>query len=355
LLTKSLSFASVTSPRHLFTRTLYSLSQKNMKAVRVHQTGGPEVLKIEDVPIPKPEKGQVLVKVHAAGVNPVDTYIRSGRAGYALPRVPWTPGSDCAGTVEAVGDGVTQFHVGDRVCSAGGTLTGSYAQYTLCTTNNLLLLPSHVSFDQGAALWVPYGTAYHALFHRAKVRPSERVLIHGASGGVGQAALQLARAYGCTVLGTAGTERGLKFIAEQGAHHTFNHKEKNYEEQILNATNNQGVDVIVEMLANVNLDKDLKMIAVDGRIAIVGSRGTIEIEPRDTMARRSSILGVSLPRATDSEKDDIRRALYAGLESRVLRPVIGQVFPLAQVAKAHEEVIQHSEGSYGKIVLHLWE
>src|SRR5437762_2109473 len=182
-----------------------------MKAIRVHQTGGPEVLKVEEVPDPRPGPGQVLVSGQAVGVNPVDTYVRSGRYGQKV--FPYTPGADAAGVVEAVGDGVRRYRTGDRVYVAG-TVTGAYAEKVLSNESQVHPLPTHVSFAQGAAMGVPYATAYRALMNRAKPRQGETVLVHGASGGVGTAAVQIARGanLGLTVVGSAGTEAGRKLV-----------------------------------------------------------------------------------------------------------------------------------------------
>jgi len=186
-----------------------------MKAIRVDQFGEPDVLRLADLPVPQPAVGQVLVRVFAVGVNPVETYIRSGN--YARkPALPYTPGSDAAGIVEVVGNEVTAFKQGDRVYT-DGSLTGSYAEFALCDLSQVHPLPANISFSQGAALGVPYATAYRALFQRGQARAGESVLVHGASGGVGIAAVQLARAHGMNVLGTAGTERGLQLVLEQGA------------------------------------------------------------------------------------------------------------------------------------------
>src|SRR5271170_1671203 len=213
-----------------------------MKAILVREFGDPEVLKLEEVPTPKPEAGQVLVKVHAAGVNPYDTYMRSGT--YAIkPALPYTPGSDAAGVVEAVGSGVTTLKPGDRVYTAK-TITGAYAEYTLTLEDQSQKLPTNITFDQGAAIWVPYGTAYHALKQEAKGRASETVLVHGASGGVGSAAVQIARAEGLTVFGTAGSDKGLDLIQREGAHQVFNHTKPGYTDEILKATAGRGVDIV---------------------------------------------------------------------------------------------------------------
>jgi NADPH2:quinone reductase len=317
-----------------------------MKAIRAHQPGGPEVLKLEEIPDPVPAAGQVLVKVHAAGVNPVDTYIRSGAYGQKV--WPYTPGADAAGVVEAVGEGVTRFKPDDRVYTAG-SVTGTYAERTVAPEARVYRLPAHVSFEQGAALGVPYGTAHRALFHRAEAKAGETVLVHGASGGVGTAAVQLARALGTVVIGTAGTDEGRRLVAEQGAHHVLDHRGANYLDELMSLTAGRGVDVILEMLANVNLAKDLTVLAKRGRVIVVGNRGTIEINPRETMSRDADVRGMTLMNATDDDLRGIHAAIVAGLENATLRPVIGKRMPLADAAKAHAAVLE--PGSYGKIVL----
>jgi NADPH2:quinone reductase len=318
-----------------------------MKAIRVHAFGEPEVLKLEEVQEPKPGPGQVLVKVHAAGVNPVDCYIRSGL--YPLkPALPFTPGMDGAGVVESVGEGVTRVKVVDRVYVAG-TVSGSYAEKTLCEEARVFRLPQKVSFAQGASLGVPYGAAYRALFHRAEAVPGEVVLVHGASGGVGIAAVQLARAAGMQVIGTSGTQKGRSLVRERGAHHVFDHHAPDYMEQILRLTGGSGVDVILEMLANVNLGKDLGILAHEGRVVVIGSRGTVEIDPRDAMRRDAAILGMVLMNAAECDIFSIHAALGAGLENGSLNPVVGKEMPLNEAARAHHEIMESS--AYGKIVL----
>jgi NADPH2:quinone reductase len=318
-----------------------------MKAIRIHEFGGPEVLKLEDVPEPRPAAGQVLVRVRAAGVNPVDTYIRSGV--HAIkPPLPYTPGLDAAGVVEAVGEGVTRFETGQRVYVAG-SLSGAYAELTLCDESQAHALPERVSFAQGAGVFTPYATAYRALFFRARAMPGETVLVHGASGGVGTAAVQIARAAGLRVVGTAGTEEGLRLVLEEGAHAALNHREEGYLERLTELTGGRGPDVILEMLANVNLDRDLGVVAKYGRVVVIGSRGTIEINPRLAMTRDATVLGMTLFNASPQEMASVHAALGAGLESGTLRPVVGRELPLAEAARAHEEVLK--PGAHGKIVL----
>jgi NADPH2:quinone reductase len=318
-----------------------------MKAIRVNQFGGPEVLKLEEVPTPKPDAGQVLVRVHAAGVNPYDTYMRAGT--YAIkPHLPYTPGSDAAGTIEAIGSDVKKVKPGDRVYTAQ-TLTGAYAEYALALEDQVHRLPQNISFEQGAGVWVPYGTAYHALHHFAKARAGETVLVHGASGGVGTASLQIVRAMGLTVFGTAGTDKGLDLVKREGAHQVFNHTKAGYQDEIMKASGGRGVDVILEMLANVNLGGDLKMLALQGRVVVIGSRGDATITPRDIMSRRASVLAFSLWAVQPAEIAEIHAGLIAGLENGTLRPVVGKQLPLAEATRAHKEVLEH--GAAGKIVL----
>jgi NADPH2:quinone reductase len=318
-----------------------------LKAIRVHEFGDPEVMRLEEVPDPQPGPRQVVVRVRAAGINPVDAYIRSGS--YARkPELPYTPGSDAAGTVESVGQGVDAVQSGARVYTSG-SVTGTYAELTLCELSQIHQLPENASFAQGAALGVPYATAARALLQRAKAVPGETVLVHGASGGVGIAAVQLARAQGMTVIGTGGSERGRQVVTEQGAQHVLDHHAPDYLHQVMEFTDGRGVDVVLEMLANVNLGKDLTLVARGGRIVVIGNRGTIEINPRDAMARDASILGMVLFNASRDELASIHALLGAGLKNGTLCPIIHQEIPLAEALRAHYAVIE--EHSQGKIVL----
>lgn len=317
-----------------------------MKAIRVHQFGEPDVLRFEDVPVPQPGPGEVLIRVRAIGVNPVETYQRSG-SNPAI-KLPWTPGMDAAGEVESVGSGVKVWNPGDRVYTSD-TLSGSYAQFTLCEAKSIHRLPANVSFQQGAAINIPYATAYRALFHRAQAQAGEMIFIHGASGGVGIAATQVARAAGFIIVGTAGTEAGRKLVIDHGAHHVLDHRDPGYLDQLMKLTEGRGVDVILEMLANVNLGKDLTVLSKNGRVIVIGSRGNVEITPRELMKRDADIRAMTLFNATDAELAGIHTALGAGLENGTLRPVVGREMPLADAAKAHIAVLE--PGAYGKIVL----
>ena len=319
-----------------------------MKAILVRQFGGPEVMKFEEVPTPKPAAGQVLVKIHAAGVNPADTYARTGN--YAvLPPLPYTPGTDGAGVIDSVGEGVKNVKAGDRVYVAK-SVSGTYAEYALALESQAHRLPDRISFAQGAGVFVPYGTAYHAIHHHAKARGGETVLVHGASGGVGIAAVQMARALGLTVFGTAGTAKGLELVKREGAHQAFDHTNTGYKDEIMKATAGRGVDIILEMLANVNLGADLKLLAQYGRVVVIGSRGDVTITPRDIMARRAAVLAFTLWAITEAEAIDIHAGIIAGLENGTMRPVVGSELPLKDAAQSHIDVMKPS-GAFGKIVL----
>jgi len=237
---------------------------------------------------------------------------------------------------------------GDRVYTAK-TLSGAYAEYALVDESQVYLLPEKISFAQGAGLWVPYGTAYTALHHHAHARAAETLLIHGASGSVGIAAMQYARALGMTVLGTAGSQRGLDLVKKEGAHHAFDHTKPEHAEEILKYTGGRGVDVILEMLANVNLATDLKLLATHGRVVVIGNRGEITINPRELMARRASVCGFTLWAATDAECAEIHAAIAAGLENGTLCPIVAKELPLKDAPIAHQDVL--APGAAGKIVL----
>jgi NADPH:quinone reductase len=322
-----------------------------MQAIRVRQFGDPSAMTIEEAPDPIAGPGQVVVTIRAAGVNPVDTYIRAGQ--YAmLPTLPYTPGADGAGIVEAVGIDVHEFAPGDRVYIGGtvaGRACGSYAAKALCTPDQVHRLPKNISFQQGAAVGVPYVTAWRALLDKGRAQPGETVLIHGASGAVGVAAVQIASAAGLRVFGTAGTDRGRRLAAEHGAHAIFDHTSPDYQKQIVEMAGSTGVQLVIEMLANVNLVRDLEMIAPRGRVVIVGNRGALEINPRSIMSKDAVVTGFTNWNATPKELAIAHAAIIAGMERCGYNPAIGSEFPLADAPKAHEAVM--NPGAYGKIVL----
>jgi NADPH2:quinone reductase len=317
-----------------------------MKAIVVREFGGPDVMKLDEMPAPTPGPGQVTIRVRAVGVNPVDGYIRSGT--YARkPTLPYTPGTDVAGTIEARGAGVTGVAVGDRVYAHA--VVGGYAEVALCEEWQAHSLPEHVTSAQGAAIGVPYATAWRALFIRAHAKAGDVVLVHGGSGGVGTAAVQIARSHGMRVVATAGTADGATLVRRLGAHHVLDHRELGYLGQIAGLTNGHGVDVVLEMLANVNLDHDLDVLAHGGRVVVIGNRGRVEIDPRKAMGKDAAVLGMTLFNATRAEFHEIHSGIVAGLENRTLTPVVAKELPLGEAPLAHVAVME--PGALGKIVL----
>ncbi|KAL6079746.1 Crystallin zeta [Balamuthia mandrillaris] len=334
-------------------RTATMEQQQKMNAIVVEQFGEPSVLQLKQVERPKITLSkQVLVKMEAVGVNPVETYIRSGVRGGPLP---YTPGSDGAGVIVDVSEDVTSVKKGDRVYLSGSQ-SGTYAEYTLAKEDQVHHLPDNLTFSQGACINIPFATAYRSLFQLAKTKPGEFVFVHGASGGVGLASVQLARSHGATVVGTASTPEGRELVLKEGAHYVFNHREEGYLDQVkelakkLGAGSGEGVEVLLEMLANVNLSNDLKIMGKRGRIIVVGSRGNIEISPRDMMSAESSVQGVMLGRASPTELKEIHSGLRAGFENGSLRPIVGKELALVDAPIAHHEII-HSSGARGNIVL----
>ena len=318
-----------------------------MQAIRVHHTGEPNVLQLEEVPNLQPGKGQVVVKVEAAGVNPVETYVRAGKYPMKAP-LPYTPGSDAAGTITAVGEGIDDWKVGDRVFT-GRSLSGSYAEFSLCSADMVFRLPNSISFEQGAALGVPYATAHRALFGKAGAKKGESVFVHGATGGVGVAAIQLAHAAGLTVGGSAGSPSGERFLSSLGLKYTTNHNADNYLSDVIGMTCGRGFDIVLEMLANQNLASDPEVLAPFGRIVVIGSRGTTEVNPRDWMSRDATIYAMTLFNVPPDGLRAIYNSLVEGLERGELKPQIDKTFALVDAPDAHRAVM--APGSHGKIIL----
>ncbi|MEB3314165.1 MAG: NADPH:quinone reductase [Cyanobacteriota bacterium] len=319
-----------------------------MQAIVVEHFGGPEVLQLKTLADPVlAQDREVLVEIRAAGVNPVDTYIRAGTYG-RLPPLPYTPGLDGAGVVLAVGAAVTDLTVGDRVYG-GWPLTGTYAQVARYDRPWVYPLPPQLSFAQGAGLFVPYSTAYRALFEKAQVQPGDWLLIHGATGAVGLAAVQLALQAGVRVMATGGTATGRQLLTQQGADLVLDHHSASYPEAIMAATQGQGVNAIVDMLANQNLGIDLTLLAPAGRVVVVGSRGPVTVNPREILSRESQVTGVNLFSTPADHLHHLQNALYAGVTRGALQPVVREELPLAQAAQAHQRML--APGALGNWVL----
>jgi NADPH2:quinone reductase len=325
-----------------------------MKAIQMSSFGEPEVLKLVEVKEPVPAENEVRVRLYYAGVNPAEAYIRAGGYAFFNPDMPYTPGFDGAGVVDEVGPGVTRLKTGDRVFVASTMAkrkTGTYAEKVVCDVEAVHKLPETVSFEQGAALGIPVTAAYRALFHRAHLKPGETVLVHGASGGVGTLAVQLAKYAGAQVIGTAGTEEGIDVVRKSGADAVLNHNQTGYLETIPSITNGAGVDVVIEMLANVNLEEDLKLVNKFGRVVVVGNRGSFDFNPRLTMAKEADVLGMAVWNAPLDEFNESLIAVEAALSNGGLQPFVGKILPLEEAANAHIQIL--SSRTKGKMVLEI--
>ncbi|MFJ5713196.1 NADPH:quinone reductase [Neobacillus sp. NPDC093127] len=325
-----------------------------MKAIQMSSFGEPEVLKLVEVKEPVPAENEVRVRLYYAGVNPAEAYIRAGGYAFFNPDMPYTPGFDGAGVVDEVGPGVTRLKTGDRVFVASTMSkrkTGTYAEKVVCDVEAVHKLPETVSFEQGAALGIPVTAAYRALFHRAHLKPGETVLVHGASGGVGTLAVQLAKYAGAQVIGTAGTEEGMDVVRKSGADAVLNHNQTGYLEEIPSLTNGAGVDVVIEMLANVNLEEDLKLVNKFGRVVVVGNRGALDFNPRLIMAKEADVLGMAVWNAPIDEFNESLIAVEAALNNGGLQPFVGTILPLEEAANAHIQIL--SSRTKGKMVLEI--
>jgi NADPH2:quinone reductase len=316
------------------------------RAFVAHEHGDLSKLKVEDVPIPQPKENEVLIRIHAAGVNYVDKYIIEGSFGDDFGKLPLTGGLDGAGEVEAAGSKATRFKKGDRVFIHSHVRTGTFAQYGVFPEGSIFPLPSNISFEQGAAIGVSYFTAYRALFQVKKQKEPKIVLVHGASGGVGSAAVQLAKQAGLTVYGTAGSDAGQKVVKQAGADFVLNHNEKDYAKKIPAG----GIDLIIELHAEKNLPKDLELIGTKGTIIIVGSGGEVSIDPGQLVGTEASIAGIFTIKMDEKETAEAGAAIVKGLENGSLIPVIDAKFPLDKVGDAFAELTKDS-GRKGKLVI----
>ncbi|XP_045209318.2 quinone oxidoreductase-like [Mercenaria mercenaria] len=321
-----------------------------MRAIRVKQFGGPEVLQLEEsVAVPIPSDTQVLVQVRAAGINPVDTYIRSGT--YQMTNLPYTPGRDGAGIIKKVGSKTTKFKPGDRVYFLFNA-SGSYAQYVAVEEGMVGHLADYLTLEQGAAIGIPYYTAFRALSIKArdKFKAGNTVLVHGASGAVGLASVQFAVSRGLTVYGTAGSQEGIHLVLEHGATAVYNHRDEGYIDKMKAAMNGSGPDIIVEMLANVNLATDMTLVNRNGIIVVVGCRGNVEVNPRLAMQKEFIVTGFALPNAAQGEWTEMHELMAEGMQQQWVQPHISKIYPMHEATQAHENIIK-TKAALGKIIL----
>ncbi|MBM4259234.1 MAG: zinc-binding dehydrogenase [Deltaproteobacteria bacterium] len=319
-----------------------------MKAMRAQQFGGPEQLRLEDAPEPQPQTGQAMIRVRAAGINPADLVRLSGRLGN-LP-LPYIPGTDVCGEVEAIGAGVTHLKKGDRVF--GRALTGGYAEKTCLAASETFPLPANLSFPEGAAIPIPFYTAYRALHHKAALKAGETVLISAGGGGVGVAAIQLAKLAGARVITTVGSADKAARTKELGADVAINYKTQDFAAEVQKLTDGKGVEVILENVASDNLAKDLVIAAKDSRIIIIGT-GTAkgpegQFAIMHSLMKDVNILGMSLVNAGPYIAE-MANALTPMFTAGKLKAVVSKTYPLAEAQTALADLV--AGRVFGKLAL----
>ncbi|WP_232718516.1 NADPH:quinone reductase [Bacillus sp. FJAT-45037] len=305
-----------------------------MRAIQYTNYGQPSVLHIGESMKPKPKKGEVLVKVGASGINPVDTYFRKGIR--EVDQFPHIPHFDLAGVVRELGEDVTNVKVGDRIWAT--TAKGASAEYIVFDAKKAFPLPSHLSYEEGAAIAMAFTTAHLSLFWRANLQKDEKVLIYGAAGAVGQAAVQLAKQSGAFVIATAGNEQKSSIAIKAGADVVLNYHEEDLSKRINELTSGSGIDVILDMSVSENIDHNLDIIANGGRIVTIGS--PVNNEPtlpwRKLNMKNASLLGILLFTVPQTKLEQAGKEISEGFAAKKLHAHIGQVFSFNEAALAHE-------------------
>jgi NADPH:quinone reductase-like Zn-dependent oxidoreductase len=338
-----------------------------MKAVRIHQFGGPEVLTYEEVPDPKPRKDQVLVRVRACALNHLDIWVRKGLPGVKLPHIL---GSDIAGEVAEIGEYVAGFKPGQRVLIApmhfcgscakcvrglqnqcreftvlGNGVDGGNCELIAVPSMNVIPIPDGLDFNQAASLPLVFLTAWHMLVGLAGVRPGQMVLVLGASSGVGIAAIQIAKMFHCRVITTAGDEAKLEKARGLGADHGVNHYKQRISDEVRKITNQEGVDIVIEHVGAATWDESVKSLKSSGTLVTCGATTgpNVGIDLRHLFARQLRLLGSYM--GTMGELHEVLSCVFAGR----LKPVVDRVFPLSQIRAAHE-YLEKSQ-MFGKVVV----
>ena len=338
-----------------------------MKAVRIHQFGGPEVLQYEDVPDPKPRKDQVLVRVHASAMNHLDLWVRKGLPGVNLPHIL---GSDIAGEIVEVGEYITDFKPGQRVLIApmsfcnrcpkcvaglqnqcrqftvlGNAVDGGNCELIAVPAVNVIPIPDSIDFNQAASVPLVFLTAWHMLTGRAAIRPGQTVLVLGANSGVGIAAIQIAKLFRAQVITTAGDERKMQRAHELGADHVINHYQQKISQEVRKITHSEGVDIVIEHVGPATWDESVRSVKPGGTLVTCGATTgpKVDLELRFLFSRQLSLLGSYM--GTMSELYEVLGHVFAGR----LKPVIDRAFPMKDVRAAHEYM--EKSQMFGKIVL----
>jgi len=327
---------------------------ETMTAIEIREPGGPEVLGPASRPLPQAGAGEVLVKVAAAGVNRPDCLQRQGS--YPPPKgASDIPGLEVAGEVIALGDGVKDLKVGDRVCAL--VTGGGYAEYCAAPAVQCLPVPKGYSMAQAAALPETFFTVWVNVFQRSGLKSGESFLVHGGTSGIGTTAIQLAKAFGCTVFATAGSAEKVKACKDLGADHAINYKTEDFVEVVKAATGGRGVDVILDMVGGDYIPRDIKALAEDGRLSFIAFLGgpKAEVNFAAVMMKRLTITGSTLrarPVAVKAQlAAELKEKVWPLLDAGEVAPVMAAAFPLAEAAKAH--ALMESSDHIGKIVLTL--
>jgi len=323
-----------------------------MKAMRVTKAGDPNVLRLEDLPQPKPGPGEALVRNHAVGVNYADIYMRNGSARVPVP-FPFTPGIEGSGTVEAVGEGVTDVKPGDRVAYTSGP--GSYAEYHVVKIGLLALLPGDLSFEQGAAIILQGMTAHYLLHEFYPVRRGSTVLVHAAAGGMGRMLIQWLKHLGAVAIGTVSTEEKAKVAREAGADHVIVYTQQDFAEEAKKFTGGKGVDYVVDGVGKTTFTKNFDALRNCGWATIFGmASGPAEpVVPNSLMMKALTISGGSLYNYMNTREEVMRRAndVFAGVREGWLKIRVYRTLPLEEVSEAHR--LLESRATTGKLLLQI--
>jgi NADPH2:quinone reductase len=321
-----------------------------MKAVSIHEFGGPGVMKYEDVPQPSPNKGEAVVKIAAAGLNFIDIYFRTGL--YKPPKMPFTPGSEAAGTVVAVGEGVSEVKAGDRVAYA--MALGAYAEYASVPAWRLVKLPDSLDFKSGAAIMLQGMTAHYLTHDTFPLKKGHRALVHAGAGGVGLLLIQVARRLGASVYATVGNEEKAQLARAAGADATIIYATQDFEAEVKRLTEGRGVDVVYDSVGQTTFDKGLNCLRPRGYMVLYGqSSGPVApVDPATLFAKGSLFLTrPSLNHYAMTREETLTRtsALFSWVEKGELKLKMDHTYPLQECASAHEALANRQ--TTGKVVL----
>jgi NADPH2:quinone reductase len=324
-----------------------------MHAITITEAGGPEVLKWMLQPVPDPAPGEVLIRVVCAGINRPDIAQRKGHYPAPPGAVQNIPGLEVSGIIESVGENVTHYKMGDKVCAL--LSGGGYAEYVCAPEGQCLPLPAGFSFEQAAALPETVLTVWHNVFQRGKLKQNETILIHGGTSGIGVMAIQMARAAGAVVFATAGTDEKCERCLELGAVRAINYKAQDFKNELNGFTNGKGVNLILDMVGGDYTQKNLDCLAPDGRLVLINFMAGREanINLASVLTKRLTITGSTLRSRDLAFKREltmeVREKVWPWIEQGIVKPVIDSVYPMKEVAAAH--IKMESSTHIGKIIL----